>query len=217
MNMKDLEISAKTVEEAIQQGLEQLGLTREQAEIAVLREGRSGIFGLGSENALVRVKPLVGLGGEQDAVREARGVLEKLLELMGVAAVIKDVPASSDEMPVTLSIEGEDSGILIGHHGQNLAALQYIVKLITAHGLKRWLPITIDVGDYKRHRYEVLRGLALRLAEQVKRSRHLITLEPMPSDERRIIHLALADHPAVTTESVDEAGKRKVVISYKGV
>lgn len=216
MNMKDLEISAKTVEEAIQQGLEQLGLTREQAEIAVLREGRSGIFGLGSENALVRVKPLVGLG-EQDAVREARGVLGKLLELMGVAAVIKDIPVPSDEMPVTLSIEGEDSGILIGHRGQNLAALQYIVKLITAHGLKRWLPITIDVGDYKRHRYEVLRGLALRLAEQVKRSRHLITLEPMPSDERRIIHLALADHPAVTTESVDEAGKRKVVISYKGV
>lgn len=214
--MKDLEISAKTVEEAIQQGLEQLGLTREQAEIAVLREGRSGIFGLGSENALVRVKPLVGLG-EQDAVREARGVLGKLLELMGVAAVIKDIPVPSDEMPVTLSIEGEDSGILIGHRGQNLAALQYIVKLITAHGLKRWLPITIDVGDYKRHRYEVLRGLALRLAEQVKRSRHLITLEPMPSDERRIIHLALADHPAVTTESVDEAGKRKVVISYKGV
>ena len=214
--MKDLEISAKTVEEAIQQGLGQLGLTREQAEIAVLREGRSGIFGLGSENALVRVKPLVGLE-EQDAVREARGVLEKLLELMGVAAVIKDIPIPSDEMPVTLSIEGEDSGILIGHRGQNLAALQYVVKLIAAHRLKRWLPITIDVGDYKRHRYEVLRGLALRLAEQVKRSRHLITLEPMPSDERRIIHLALADHPAVTTESVDEAGKRKVVISYKGV
>ena len=214
--MKDLEISAKTVEEAIQQGLEQLGLTREQAEIAVLREGRSGIFGLGSENALVRVKPLVGLG-EQDAVREARGVLEKLLELMGVAAVIKDIPIPSDEMPVTLSIEGEDSGILIGHRGQNLAALQYIVKLIAAHRLKRWLPITIDVGDYKRRRYEVLRGVALRWAEQVKRSWHLITLEPMPSDERRIIHLALADHPAVTTESVDEAGKRKVVISYKGV
>jgi len=116
---------------------------------------------------------------------------------------------------VTLNIEGEDLGVLIGRRGQALASLQYVVRLMVAEKLKVWVPINVDIAGYKKRRYESLQDLALRLAEQVKRDRRLIMLEPMPADERRIIHLALTDHPDVTTQSMGEGDMRKVAILLK--
>jgi spoIIIJ-associated protein len=104
---------------------------------------------------------------------------------------------------------------LIGRRGQALASLQYVVRLIVAEKLKVWVPINVDIAGYKKRRYESLQDLALRLAEQVKRNRRLIMLEPMPADERRIIHLALSDHPDVTTQSMGEGDMRKVAILLK--
>lgn len=221
--MGNLEISAKTVEEAIQRALDQLGVTREQVEVTVLSEGRPGIFGIGAEQARIRVLLLEpALGKEDDLAEEAKSILETLLDKMGLTATvvssISPVAVKGEEeagTPITFEIKGEDLGILIGRLGQTLSSLQYIIRLIMAHRRKAWVPIMIDVEGYRQRRYEALQALARRVAEQVKTKGAPIALRPMPAYERRVVHLTLADHPDVTTESIDTGGMRKVVIYPK--
>jgi spoIIIJ-associated protein len=112
-----------------------------------------------------------------------------------------------------LDLEGEDLGILIGRRGQTLVDFQYVVRLIMAHKLRMLVPVTIDVQGYKKRRYESLTILARRLAAQVRTRGTPFTLEPMPPDERRVIHLALADEADIVTNSIGEGEDRKVVIS----
>jgi spoIIIJ-associated protein len=213
--MKELEISGKTVDEAIQVALEQLGLSEDQVEVVVLKKGRSGVLGMGAEEARIKVKPLLVPGEKADVVKVAKEVMEALIKFMGITADVSATQSATGELPVTLEIEGDDLGVLIGRRGQTLTSLQYIVRLIVAEKLKMWVPINVDVAGYKKRRYESLQNLALRLAEQVKRNRRLIMLEPMPADERRIIHLTLADHPDITTQSMGEGEVRKVAILLK--
>ena len=220
--MENLEVNAKTVEEAIQLALEHLGVSREEVEISVVKEGRSGILGLGAEDAVVRVKPLVLAPGQgSDIAETVKGVLEELLALMGVAAslVPQAPPFVEEEQEATTSaafnIEGEDLGILIGRRGQTLACLQYIVRLIVGHQTKAWEPIFIDVEGYKQRRYQGLQLLAQHMAEQVQARGEPFTLEAMSAYERRIVHLALADHPDVITESIGQGEARRVVILPK--
>lgn len=157
--------------------------------------------------------------GEQiDIAGATKNVLEVLLDLMGIPASVTPSTefAVEDEeqtiASVSLDIEGEDLGILIGRRGQTLASLQYIVRLIVGYQTGVRLPIVIDVEGYKQRRCESLRVMAERIAEQVKVKRMPFTLEPMSAFERRIIHLTLADHPDVTTESTGLGEARKVVI-----
>jgi spoIIIJ-associated protein len=213
--MKELEISGKTVDEAIQVALEQLGLSEDQVEVVVLKKGRSGVLGMGAEEARIKVKPLLVPGEKADVVKVAKEVMEALIKFMRITADVFATQSATGELPVTLEIEGDDLGVLIGRRGQTLTSLQYIARLIVAEKLKMWLPINVDVAGYKKRRYESLQNLALRLAEQVKRNRRLIMLEPMPADERRIIHLTLADHPDITTQSMGEGEVRKVAILLK--
>ncbi|MBA7641076.1 hypothetical protein ES703_48748 [subsurface metagenome] len=157
---------------------------------------------------------------DSDVTEVAKGVLEELLARMEVvASVVAETGPVAEEgeaaASITLEIEGDDLGILIGRRGQTLASLQYIVRLIVGHQTEAWLPITVDVEEYKQRRQERLQALAWRLAEQVKTRRVPFTLEPMLAYERRIIHLALADHPDVTTESIGEGESRRVVIQPK--
>lgn len=224
--MKPLEISAKTVEEAIQIAMDQLNASREEIKVDVLSEGKSGIFGMGSEEAVIQVERLSPMSElEEDMVDEknvteevAEEVLETLLNLMGVEATImpESLQMTNGEEQVTpplaFNIQGEDLGILIGRRGQTLAALQYVARLIINHQMKVWTPVVIDVEGYKQRRSEALQALAMRMAEQVRVKGMPFTLEPMPAYERRIIHLALTDHPDVTTESTGEGDARKVVI-----
>jgi len=220
--MKSLEIGGKTVEEAIQRALEQLGVCREEIEVTVIKEGKSGILGLGAEEARIRVRSLVKMPEKESDIAEvAKHVLESLLTRIGVDASIvpqaKPFVDGEEEVtaPVTLEIKGDDLGILIGQRGQTLACLQYIVRLIAGHQTKAWVPIVIDVEGYKQRRYEALRALAWRMAEQVKVQGAPFTLEPMPAYERRIVHLTLAEHPDVTTQSIGWGESRKVVILPK--
>jgi len=207
--MEELEITAETVEQATREAEKQLGANRDQIEIVVIREGKSGLFGIGSEEAVIKIKALA--RPDKD-VEVAIDVLETLLRLMGLVGVVK---TSRDEMRLILNIEGDDLGILIGRMGQTLACLQYIVRLIVAGRLKAWLPLNVDVCGYKKRRCDSLRELALRLAGQVKLRRRSVTLEPMPPAERRVIHLALTNHPDVITHSIGEGTSRKIVISLK--
>jgi spoIIIJ-associated protein len=213
--MNELEVSGKTVDEAIQIALEKLGVSEDKVEVTVLKKGRSGVLGMGVEAAKIKVRLKPAAGEKADAVEVAKEVLETLVKLMKITAEVSVLQANTGELPVTLNIEGEDLGVLIGRRGQALASLQYVVRLIVAEKLKVWVPINVDIAGYKKRRYESLQDLALRLAEQVKRDRRLIMLEPMPADERRIIHLALTDHPDVTTQSMGEGDMRKVAILLK--
>jgi len=205
--MEGIEITAATVEEAIEKAEAQLGLSRDQFEVEVIREEKSGILGAKSEEALIKVIPVIPT--EKDAVKVVTEILDTLLELLGVTGKVEVL---SDEIPLALDITGDDLGILIGRRGQTLASLEYVTKLIVVGRLKTWLPLTVDVAGYKKRRCDSLQRLALYLAEQVKSKRRAITMEPMPADERRIVHLTLADNPDVTTQSIGEGESRKVVV-----
>jgi spoIIIJ-associated protein len=205
--MEGIEIVAATVEQAIEKAEAQLGLSRDQFEVEVVREGKSGILGAKSKEALIRVTPVTPL--ERDVVQMVTEILDTLLGLLDVTGKVEVL---SDEIPLALDITGDDLGILIGRRGQTLACLEYITKLIVVGRLKAWLPLTVDVGGYKKRRRDSLQRLALYLAEQVKSRRRAITMEPMPADERRIVHLTLADNPDVTTQSIGEGESRKVIV-----
>jgi spoIIIJ-associated protein len=219
--MENLEISAKTVDEAIHRALEQLGVAREEVKVTVLKKGKSGLLGLGGEEATIRVEPLASAPGEEgDTAEIAKGVLEVLLTKMGVTASIvprakPSVEAIESAAPIAFDIKGDGLGILIGRRGQTLSCLQYIVRLIVACRTEAWVPIIIDVEGYKERHYEGLRALAWRMAEQVRVKGVSFTLEPMSAYERRIIHLTLADHPDVITQSVGNGEARRVVILPK--
>ncbi len=223
--MENLEISAKTVDEAIAKALEQLGVSREDVNITVLSEGKSGgLFGLGAEEARISVGLITELDlsatAHPDVVNIAKGILEKLLALMGVEGTIvpgtyPDEGGGPNTAPIAFNIEGDDLGILIGHRGQTLSSLQYIVRLVVGHQTDTWIPIVIDAEGYKQRRYDALKALAQRMAEHVKTKGSPFTLEPMPAYERRIIHMTLADSSVVYTESIGEGESRKVVIHPK--
>jgi len=208
--MDEIEISAATVEQAIEKAEAQLGLSRDQFEVEIVREGKSGILGAESEEVLIRVNPIT--LPVEDAVRVVVEILDTLLGLLGVTG---EVEILSDEIPLDLDINGDDLGILIGRRGQTLASLEYITKLMLVGRLKAWIPLTIDVAGYRKRRRDSLQRLALYLAEQVKSRQRAITMEPMPADERRIVHLTLADNPDVTTQSMGEGEDRKVVVLLK--
>ena len=218
-----LEISARTVEEAIQLALDQLGVGREEVEVSVEREGKPGLLGLGSEEAVVRVTLLVPSEKKDNNIAEtAINVLENMLSLMAItdSAVSQIQPIIVEEgqetgSVITLNISGDDLGILIGRRGYTLSCLQYIVRLIVGHQTRSWVPIVIDVEGYKQRRYRSLQTFARDMADQVKTRGTPFALEPMSAYERRIVHMALAEHPDVITESIGQGEARRVVIQLK--
>jgi spoIIIJ-associated protein len=216
--MESVEVSAKTEDEAIAIALAELGLSRSEVEVVVVKKGKAGIFGLGSEEVRVRVTPLGQKPEEgEDVASMAKSVLQDILSLMDVSAnVVLDKSGTGEAGNIPLDIKGEDLGILIGRRGETLSALQYLVNLIISRRLKSRVGVVVDVEGYRQRRYESLRLLARRLAEQVKSTGRSVTLEPMPPNERRIIHLELKDNPDVATQSIGQGEERKIAILSKG-
>lgn len=150
-----------------------------------------------------------------DDAQVGKATLEELLAKMQIDArvtVYRAQAAADEQAPWVLQISGRDLGVLIGRKGETLAALQYITRLIASRELQRRADIVIDVEGYKSRREQMLRKLAKRMADQAIQLNRTVPLEPMPPHERRIIHLALRDHPQVTTQSVGEGEYRKVTI-----
>jgi spoIIIJ-associated protein len=144
-------------------------------------------------------------------------LLGELLQQMGIRATIQVemVQELSDEgEPATmvLNLTGDDLGILIGRRGETLAALQYILRLMVSHRLKHWANVVVDVENYRVRRLHALESLAKRVAEDAVRTGRAQAMEPMPPDERRLVHIALRNHPKVTTQSVGEGERRKVTV-----
>jgi spoIIIJ-associated protein len=223
--MKSIEISARTVAEAIQLALAQLGKDRDEVAIEVLEAGSE------DEEALVRVTAVdddeetaaealaLSPSGAVDQI--ARRILEDLLDRMDiegyVTAVHSTVPGQKGEPEdtITLHVEGADEeamGLLIGRRGETLRSLQFMVNLLVSRKVQKWPQVVVDVGNYRQRRQESLEGLARRMAERVRQSGRPLTLEPMGAYERRIVHLALRADPTVYTESNGEGENRKIVI-----
>jgi len=213
--MESVEASGKNVAEAIAAALAQLGLNREDVDVEILNPGRSGLLGLGAEEARVRITARTAPPPSPEAVAAlAQEVLQQLLQQMGIEARI-EARFSPDEPSgrVDLDIYSDDPGILIGRRGNTLSSLQFMVSLISSRRLKSRVSISVDVEGYRQRRAEALKGLAIRMMERVKATGQPVTLEPMPPAERRLIHLALREHPEVVAQSVGEGESRKIVIS----
>ena len=212
-----LEATGKNVEEAIENGLVDLGLERHEVTVEVLAEGRGGLFGIGGEPARVRLAPVSLETPAGEDVVYAQETLEELLRLMNVdaTATVRAPETPGDGVGLVkavLDVEGDDLGILIGRRGGTMASLQYVLNLMVSRRLKHKAPFAVDVQGYRRRRETSLQDLAFRTADRVRESGRSITLEPMPASERRLVHLALAKDPTVTTTSVGEGESRKVAI-----
>ena len=150
------------------------------------------------------------------AVALAEETLAQLLEKMGIEA---DVAArggtGTDDSPILLDVAGDDLGILIGRRGETLSSIQFLLNLMVGKNLDSWVRIVVDVEGYKARREESLRSLAERVAERVRRTGQTIALEPMPPNERRIVHMALQNSPYVTTESSGYGEDRRISVMPK--
>ena len=212
--MEQRTMSGRTVEEAIEVALKELDADRDEVEVEILSRGKPGFLGFGAEPARVSVRKLTSVG---NAASLALDVLNKILARSGVQTLttLRSAHDPDSGGPV-IDITGEDAGLLIGRRGETLRALQYIVNLAVKNTLKDVdVRVSLDVERYRERRNNSLHEMALRVAERVAGTGRAIPLEPMPAAERRIIHIALADHPRVTTESSGVGEIRKVTISPK--
>ena len=257
-----LEVIAPTVEEAIQQGLSQLGLTADAVSVEVLDSGSKGLFGLGGR----QVRVLLTVGAPQEPAsfvdpkpvstkkadsppkqREskpraekkqvessasekeerhdhdpildvAENVISKLINHMGMKAQVSahyNNDSTDDRRVIQVDIRGDDLSALIGRHAETLIAFQHIASLMVGKQTEHWVQLIVDIEGYRARREKQIRQLANRMADQVTKTGRKVTMEPMPSSERRVVHIELRGHPAVKTESAGEDPYRKVVILPK--
>lgn len=209
---EQVEISGRSVDEAIEVALRELDAEHGEVTIEVLNQGRTGIFGIGSEQARVRITRL---SESNPLAVEAIGVVSRLLVKMDVAANARLQSPGDDEIGPTVDIQGDDSGLLIGKRGETLQALQLLVNLMLAKNERHPL-VVLDVEGYKERRARALGTLASRVADRVTASGTSVTLEPMPASERRIVHMALSEHRGVFTESVGNGSMRRVTVIPNG-
>lgn len=262
-----LEIIAPTVEEALAQGLAQLGLPADAVSVEVLDTGTKGLFGLGGRQVRVRLT----VNGPEDApapktgstpaskpdakpasvqssaprkkaekpprakpespekkvdshpahdplLDKAEEMISKLIHQMGLRAQVSahyNDDDHEDRRSIYVDVRGDDLGALIGRHAETLTSFQHVAALMIGKELQQWVQLVVDVEGYRSRREKQLQQIAKRMAEQVIKTGRKATLEPMPASERRIIHIALRGHPAVTTESIGEEPHRKIVVLLK--
>jgi spoIIIJ-associated protein len=237
-----LEVIAPTVEEAISRGLAQLGLPADAVSVEVLDSGGKGFFGFGARQVRVRLtvnvppetpvpapapepEPDSPPAAESPAETESdpllartQEVIETMLRLMSLDAEVSvryEAPDKEGRKPVRVEIHGDDLSILIGRRAETLNAFQRIAALILSKEEERWVQLIIDVEGYRSRRERQLRRMARRVAEQAVKTGRRQTLEPMPANERRIIHIELRENPDVETQSIGEEPRRKVTIIPK--
>ena len=204
-----VEATGKTIEEAISNGLEQLGgMDRDMVSVEVLEKPKSGFLGLGGTPAKVL------LSYEVKNTGKVERFLSGLLERMGANAQITVTEGEDENISVDLA--GENMGILIGRRGETLDAIQHITNLVANHNEDKHIRVMIDTENYRAKREETLEKLARKVAAQVVKYRRNKVLEPMNAYERHVIHAALQDTQDVSTSSIGVEPNRRVVISYTG-
>lgn len=223
--MRTYEFEGKTTENAIEEACRTLNLSRDEMEVEVIEPGSAGIFGLvGGRKAKIRVSVpdeeesspetvLTGAGPSAEAETEemefVRDVLQNILDRIPMKT---SVTAERVDGRISLNIEGDSSGLLIGRKGKTLDALQFIVNKIANKALEKKVHVIIDSENYRQRRKDSLIQLALRLGEKARRIQKPVTTGPLNPHDRRIVHLALRDEPDLDTRSRGEGIMKRVVI-----
>ena len=207
MKLRAVEKSGKTVEDAVKSALVELNAVYEDVEVEVIEEASKGFFGfLGSRPAKVRVSL------KDSAAKRAQYILVKILDQMELKV---EMQVQEKENIVLVNMEGPDLGILIGRRGETLDALQYLVSLSANRHQEERKKIILDIEGYRKRREETLQRLATKLADKARQRGRSVVLEPMNSQERRIIHTTLQGREDVNTFSEGEEPYRKIIISPK--
>ena len=206
--MEFIEISAKSVDEAITEACKHFSVTSDSLEFEVVDEGKAGILGFGAKPAIIKVRVKASL---EDNVKN---FLNDVLSAMNLEVVV-NIEYDEEERNMNIDISGDDMGMLIGKRGQTLDSLQYLVSLVANKDTDDYIRVKVDTENYRERRKATLENLAKNMAHKVKRIRRSVSLEPMNPYERRIIHSALQDDKYVTTHSEGDEPYRRVVITPK--
>jgi Predicted RNA-binding protein len=206
--MDSIEITAKTVDDAITEGLIKLGTTSDKIETEIIEKGSSGFLGIGSRPAVVKIWKKFTI---EDHVRN---FLSDIFNAMNMTVEI-NITKSEDDKNINVDLKGDEMGVLIGKRGQTLDSLQYLTNLAVGKQVNEFVKVKIDTEDYRKRRRETLENLARNIAYKVKRTKRPVSLEPMNPFERRVIHSALQNDRYVSTHSEGEEPFRHVVITLK--
>ncbi len=206
-----VEVSAKTVNEAITEACRKFGVTSDRLDYEVKDEGASGFLGIGSRPAVIRAAVKL----EEVSVEDvAENFLKEVFSAMNMEV---SVEVKYDEEGKTMDIElsGNEMGVLIGKRGQTLDSLQYLVSLVVNRETEEYIRVKVDTEDYRKRRRETLENLAKNIAYKVKKTKRAVSLEPMNPYERRIIHSVLQNDKYISTHSEGDEPFRRVVVTYK--
>lgn len=204
--MEYIQISAKTVDDAITEALIQLGVTSEQLEYEVIEKGSTGFLGINSKKAIIKVRK------KETLEDKVRSFLDEMFRAMNMEVVV-ELTYDEESKNMDIELKGTDMGILIGKRGQTLDAIQYLVSIVANKDTEEYIHVKMDTENYRKRRRETVENLARNLAYKVKRTKKPVTLEPMNAYERRIIHSALQNDKYVSTYSEGEEPYRHVVIA----
>lgn len=226
------EFSGKTVSEAVTEATIALGIPSDGIEYEVISEGSSGLFGMFSKEAVIKARKkedapeTVSETAAEEPAAEVKEVKEekdenalvsfltKVLEEMGTPAEVQ-IDVDEEEKVINVNLEGENTGDIIGKKGQTLDALQYLASIVANKGSSEYYRLRLDTKNYRERRTKTLENLAKNTAIKVRKTRRKVELEPMKPYERRIIHAYLQNEPGITTKSVGEEPRRRVVVYYK--
>lgn len=204
--MEYIEISAKTVADAITEACQKLEVTSDKLEYIVVEEGSSGFLGIGSKPAIIKAKV------KSSITDTAKDFLKDVFEAMNMVVVI-DAKYDEENKNLNVDLSGDEMGVLIGKRGQTLDSLQYLLSLVVNKESEEYIRVKVDTEDYRKRRKDTLENLAKNISYKVKRTKRAVSLEPMNPYERRIIHSALQSDPAVSTHSEGEEPYRRVVVT----
>ena len=206
--MEFIEVSAKSVDEALTEASIKLGIPSSEIEYEVVEKGSTGFLGIGSKSAVIKARKKFSV---EENVRE---FLSSVFHAMDIEVEII-VKIDEDEKLIDVELKGDDMGLLIGKRGQTLDSLQYLTNLAVNKQSESYYKVKVDTEDYRKRRKETLENLAKNIAYKVKRTKRSVALEPMNPFERRVIHSALQNDKFVTTHSEGDEPYRHVVVTLK--
>ena len=206
--MEFIEVSAKTVDDAITEASIKLGTTSDKIEVEVIEKGSTGFLGIKSKPAIIKARK------KNDTVDNIREFLENVFSAMNMEVTI-DIKKAEDDKVYEVELSGKEMGLLIGKRGQTLDSLQYLTNLAVNKHSDGYIKVKLDTEDYRQRRKDTLENLAKNIAYKVKRTKRPVSLEPMNTFERRVIHSALQGDRYVETHSEGEEPFRHVVVTLK--
>ena len=206
--MEFIEVSAKTVSDAITEACQKLTVTSDKLEYEIIDEGSSGFLGIGSKPATIKAKV------KSSVVDNAKDFLKDVFEAMDLTVVV-DVKYDKINNYMEIDLSGDEMGVLIGKRGQTLDSLQYLVSLVVNKNVENYIRVKVDTENYRQRRKETLENLAKNISYKVKRTKRPVSLEPMNPYERRIINSSLQNDRYVTTHSEGDEPFRHVVVVLK--